>query len=59
MKVIICGGQFADRIITSDEIIIIKGTVGKNMNVSKLDVIIYPAKPFSFEEFVVPAGWTD
>ena len=58
MQVIIYGGQFAERIITSDEIIIL-GTVGKNMNDSKLDVTRRQAKPFSFEEYVMPGGWND
>ena len=46
-------------LVTSDEIIIIEGTVEENLNSSKLDVTRYPARPLRFEEFAVPAGWSD
>lgn len=58
MNLVIYGGQFTDKVVTSDEVITIKGNVQKNISGSDIDVTRFPSKPFKFQEFVVPDGWS-
>ena len=59
LDIIIYGGQFTDRVVTSDDVITIKGSVTENLNDSKIDVTKYPSKLMDFKEFNVPRNWKD
>ena len=58
MNVIIYGGQFTDKVVTSDDIISITGMVNSSINNSNILVTKYPAKDIQYKEFTVPAGWS-
>ena len=59
INLILYGGQFTDKIITSDEIINIKGCVMDNISDSQIDVTRYPSEHLNYMEFQVPPGWSD
>ena len=59
INLILYGGQFTDKIITSDEIINIKGCVMDNISDSQIDVTRYPSEHLHYMEFQVPPGWSD
>ena len=44
LEVILYGGQYCDRVVTSDEVITIKGVIEENIYKSQIDVTRYPAK---------------
>ena len=44
LDIVLYGGQFADRIVTSDEIMAIKGTLREDLNDCNIMVTRYPAK---------------
>ena len=54
MKVVIYGGQFVDRIVTSDQIFVISGVADNDINKSKIDVTQYLSSAPIYEEFEVP-----
>ena len=58
MNIIVYGGQFTDKVVTSDEIISIMGNLDGNINNSTVKVTKYPAKELQFTEFTVPGGWS-
>ena len=57
LEVILYGGQYCDRVVTSNEVITIKGSIEENINNSQIDVTRYPAKVMNYHEFEVPEGW--
>ena len=58
LRVVIYGGQFTDKIVTSDEVILITGTVECDMDKSRLKVIKHPARNYQYQEFQIPEGWS-
>ena len=56
---ILYGGQSVDNGLTSDEIVLIKGTVDEDISVSKIEVTRYPSFHHHYSEFGIPAGWPD
>lgn len=59
MNVVMYGGQYADRIVTSGEIVTFEGRVTDDLNDSKIDVTRYPDKSIQYKDFKVPEGWKD
>ena len=58
LDVILYGGQYTDRVITSDDIIRISGNVSSNLSDSNIYVTQYPAKHMEYSELVIPGGWS-
>ena len=59
IKAVIYGGQSVDSGLTSDEIVIIKGTITKDISKADIDVTRFPAAHTHYTEFRVPANWPD
>ena len=59
LDIVMYGGQFVDKIITSGEVITIKGTVTENLNDSDIDITRHPVEDMHYAEFQVPDGWND
>ena len=59
ISIVMYGGQFADIIVTSGEVVTFKGvlTITDDLADSKIDVTTYPDKAKEFKEFKVPEGW--
>ena len=56
---IIYGGQKVDNGLTSDEIVLIKGTIKGDIGTSNIDVTRYPAQHVHYTTFPAPLGWPD
>lgn len=59
LNIIIYGGQYTDKIVTSDDVVTITGTLTEDIKDSKLDVTVYTAKNEQYKEFNIPQGWSD
>ena len=59
IKAILYGGQSVDNALTSDEIVLIQGTICEDLSKAKIDVTRYPAYHNHYTEFGVPQGWPD
>ena len=58
LRIVLYGGQYTDRVTTSDDIVTITGTVHLNFSDSNIDVTKYPAKAVEYTELVIPEGWS-
>ena len=59
LKAVIYGGQSADTGLTSDEIVMIQGTIIEDINKAKISVTRYAAAHTYYTEYRVPEGWPD
>ena len=60
LELVIYGGQKVDLLRSSSDVVVIKGELTHdNMSDEKLDVTQFPTKKPTFEEFKIPAGWSD